>query len=114
MPSSRAQVQPDWGQSPACLGCGYITHLWVSHSVREGLAGQKPLCPGPGQGWGREPEGVGAQRGCCRARLVTHGSPSCPGLSSQLLDVGCEATGGPQGPQSRTGLCPLLALWPGL
>ena len=67
MLSPRAQVQPDSGQSPACLGHGYITHMWVSHSVKEGLARQKPLCPGPGQGWGQEPEGVGAQRGCCRA-----------------------------------------------
>lgn len=48
MPSLWAQVQPDVGQATACLGHGYITHLWVSCSVREGLAGQKPLCPGPG------------------------------------------------------------------
>lgn len=39
------------GPTPACPGCGYITPLWVSHSsVRGGLAGQKPLCLGPGQG----------------------------------------------------------------
>ena len=68
MPSLWAQGQPDSGQAPACLGHGYITHLWVSHSVREGLAGQKPLCAGPGQGGGRgpqeqEPKRVKSQRG---------------------------------------------------
>lgn len=57
MPSLWAQVQPDLGQAPACLGHGYITHLWVSCSVREGLAGQKPLCPSPVQGWGRGAQG---------------------------------------------------------
>lgn len=101
MPSPWAQVQPDSGQSPACLGHGYINHLWVSHSVREGLAGQKPLCPGSGQGWGQGAEGVKSQRGCCRACSVTHSSPGCSGLSSQLLDIGC---GSPNGPQSQTGL----------
>lgn len=97
-----------------CLSGPWLHNPFVGQSLCEGGAGrtEAPLSR-PRQGWGREPEGVGAQRGCCRAHLVTHGSPSRPGLGSQLLDVGCEATGGPQGPQSRTGLCPLLALWPG-
>lgn len=58
MPSPWAQVQQDSGQSPACLGRGYITHLWVSHSVREG-AGRTEATPlsRPRTGMGRKPEG---------------------------------------------------------
>lgn len=56
---------------------------------------------------GRKPEESGPE-GCCRAawRRPT-AAPATRGLGSQLLDVGCEASGGPQGPAESDRPLPL-------
>lgn len=57
MPSPWARVQPDSGQSPACLGRSYITHLWVSHSGREGLGRTEAPLSRPRTGVGAGDQG---------------------------------------------------------
>lgn len=84
MPSQWALVQADLGQTPAYLGRGYITHLWVSHSERGAGRTEAPLSR-PRTGWGQELRAgelrESRHRAVCRACTVTHSSPCCPSLS---------------------------------
>lgn len=97
-----------------CLSGPWLHNPFVGQSLCEGGGGrtEAPLSR-PRTGMGAGARGSRGSEELLEGHLVTRGSPRRPNLGSQLLDVGREAPGGPQGPQNQTGLCPLVALWPG-